>query len=153
MLLRLVTQMSHHKFDASCSTISPSDAALEMMCRFYGPGMAVADLKHARLHTLLRLPLVAPGGGASKKALLVHCAVMSMMAAKVAVWVQEGSLPAAALLELLQVPLGEQLKVGPCMHLSALTVCERGGELWRWWAGGWPQRWCCVSWLAALWHQ
>jgi hypothetical protein len=130
MLLRLVSQMAQQRFDAASSTISPADAALQLLCRFCGPSMVLADIRQAQLHVLVRLPLLSPSGEPSRKALLVHCSVMAMMAAKVAIWVQEGSLPGGPggpggqLLEMFEAPLAAQMQVGgrPAAALPGLTA-------------------------------
>lgn len=114
MLLELVLQMAQAQglYDSNSSTVSPAEAALQLLCHLYGGSMSLSDLCQARLHELARLPLLAPSGAAAKKVSLVHCSIMRLLAARVAVWSQRGPPPTLAVLKSFGQALALQLEVG-----------------------------------------
>jgi hypothetical protein len=114
MLLELVLQMAQAQglYDTNSSTVSPAEAALQLLCRLYGGAMSLSDMRQARLHELVRLPLLAPSGAAAKKVSLVHCSIMRLLAARVAAWTQQGPPPTLAVLKSFGQALALQLEVG-----------------------------------------
>jgi hypothetical protein len=111
MLLELVTQLAKRPSSSGSSTISPADAAVQLLCRFYGPGLSLGDIRQARLHSLARLPLLTSSGEVSRKALLLQGSVMELLAARVAEWASGGALRADAVLQLFDGALVGHMKV------------------------------------------
>jgi hypothetical protein len=113
MLSELVAQMAaqHHLCDMASAAVSPAEAALHLLCRFYGASMTLADMRSVHLPGLACLPFVGAGGGPARKLPLVHCSIMEALAGRVTGWVDAGTLPAMGLLHTFERALVMQIRV------------------------------------------
>jgi hypothetical protein len=133
-LCELVGQMAAQAqhYDASSAVVGPPEAALHLLCRFYGGYMALADMRAARLPQLACLPFIAPGGAPARKLPLVHCSIMEALAGRVASWADAGSLPAMGLLHAFGRTLALNIRVSArCPCAAAPPACRRTRACWQ----------------------